>query len=359
MRVNLKVSNVSLKNINKNFGEFRAVKHLNLEIQHGEFFSLLGPSGCGKTTTLRMIAGFEFPSSGSISFDGKDVSYTKPHKRNTGMVFQNFALFPHMSVCENIAFGLQARKIPKPDIIERVAKALTLVDLTGLGDRKVTDLSGGQQQRVALARAIIIEPNILLLDEPLSNLDTKLREETREEIKKLQQRLGITTVYVTHDQEEALSLSNRMAVMSQGVCQQVGTPEEIYQNPANTFVAQFVGNANIIEGVVEHSGNIKISPNWQFSKKSLNGSLKPGQKVSLSIRPESFVFENKDKCDTCFDGKIKNKRLSGAIVEYQVEIGSTIVQVRNLISDQTFERHVDDTVLVAINPSKINILNAD
>lgn len=353
------MSNVSLKSINKNFGKFQAVKNLNLEIYHGEFFSLLGPSGCGKTTTLRMIAGFEFPSSGSISFDGKDVTYTKPDKRNTGMVFQNFALFPHMTVFENIAFGLQARKKPKPEISERVAKALTLVDLNGLSDRKVTELSGGQQQRVALARAIVIEPNILLLDEPLSNLDTKLRKETREEIKKLQQRLGITTVYVTHDQEEALSLSDRMAVMNQGVCQQVGTPDEIYQKPVNAFVAQFVGNANIIKGTVQNSGAIEISPDWRLNRDDLDMSLKPGQKVSVSIRPESFVFENNKTGNNSFQGKIKNKRLSGAIVEYQVEVGSNIVQVKNLISDQTFERHVDEPVQMTVTPSQINIFKTD
>ncbi|RMF57507.1 MAG: ABC transporter ATP-binding protein, partial [Calditrichaeota bacterium] len=238
------MAQVSLQALSKSFGDVQAVCNLDLEIQEGEFFTLLGPSGCGKTTTLRMVAGFEFPTSGRIFFDRRDVTFMKPNRRNTGMVFQNFALFPHLTVFENVAFGLQARGVAKTEIKVRVEKALELVDLGSLGARKVTELSGGQQQRVALARAVVIEPGILLLDEPLSNLDAKLRAETREEIRALQRRLGITTIYVTHDQEEALSLSDRLAVLDHGVCQQVGSPAEIYREPANAFVARFVGNSN-------------------------------------------------------------------------------------------------------------------
>jgi iron(III) transport system ATP-binding protein len=234
------VASVQLKNITKKFDDVIAVNNISLTIHNGEFFSLLGPSGCGKTTVLRIIAGFYVPTSGEVLFNDKDVSTVPPNKRNTGMVFQNYALFPHMTVFENVAFGLRARKIPKQECRKRVDSALELVDLSGYCKRKVTLLSGGQQQRVALARAIVIEPAILLMDEPLSNLDAKLRRETRDQIRNLQKKLKITTIYVTHDQEEALTLSDRIAVMEKGVCQQMGTPDEIINNPANEFVASFI-----------------------------------------------------------------------------------------------------------------------
>ena len=234
------MSSVRLVNITRKFDDVAAVSNINLTIQDGEFFSLLGPSGCGKTTILRMIAGFCIPTSGEIFFDERSVSTLPPNKRNTGMVFQNYALFPHMTVSENVGFGLRARKIPAPERQERISSALKLVDLAGLKGRKVTQLSGGQQQRVALARAIVIEPEILLMDEPLSNLDAKLRRETRDQLKTLQRKLSITTIYVTHDQEEALILSDRIAVLNKGVCQQIGTPDEIRNNPANDFVVSFL-----------------------------------------------------------------------------------------------------------------------
>lgn len=234
------MASVKLINITKKFDNIIAVKDLSLIVRDGEFFSLLGPSGCGKTTVLRMIAGFSVPTSGGIFFDNRNVSTLPPNKRNTGMVFQNYALFPHMSVSENVAFGLRARKTPAPERRDRVGKALKLVDLSGFEKRQVTQLSGGQQQRVALARAIVIEPEILLMDEPLSNLDAKLRRETRDQLRKLQQELGITTIYVTHDQEEALTLSDRMAILDKGVCQQIGTPDEVRNNPANDFVVSFL-----------------------------------------------------------------------------------------------------------------------
>ena len=234
------MASVQLVDIIKEFGDTVAVKDLNLTISDGEFFSLLGPSGCGKTTILRMIAGFCIPTDGKIFFNGRDVSMLPPNKRNTGMVFQNYALFPHMNVFENVAFGLRVRKTPDPERRDRLKNALELVDLAGFENRRVTQLSGGQQQRVALARAIVIEPEILLLDEPLSSLDAKLRRETRDQIQKLQRKLGITTIYVTHDQEEALTLSDRIALLNRGVCQQVGTPHEIRRQPANAFVASFL-----------------------------------------------------------------------------------------------------------------------
>lgn len=234
------MASVQLINITKKYDNVTAVDNISIAINNGEFFSLLGPSGCGKTTVLRMIAGFCIPTSGDIFFNDKNVSVLPPNKRNTGMVFQNYALFPHLSVFENVAFGLRARKVPAQERKERVRKALELVNLSGFEERKVTQLSGGQQQRVALARAIVIEPEILLMDEPLSNLDAKLRRETRDQLQKLQRELKITTIYVTHDQEEALTLSDRMAILNKGVCQQIGAPDEIRQKPANDFVVSFL-----------------------------------------------------------------------------------------------------------------------
>ncbi|MBE9473168.1 MAG: ABC transporter ATP-binding protein, partial [Chloroflexi bacterium] len=239
-----------LDNLVKTFGrrgQVRAVNRLSLEIHQGEFVTLLGPSGCGKTTTLRLIAGFEFPTSGRILLDGEVINDLPPNKRPMAMVFQNYALFPHMSVFDNISYGLKVKRQP-PDLIrESVEIVMQLMNLVGLGDRMPHQLSGGQQQRVALARALVMQPRVLLFDEPLSNLDAKLRVQMRVEIRRLQQRLGITTVYVTHDQAEAMSLSDRVVVIRDGQIEQVGTPSEIYQQPASLFVADFIGRANFIE----------------------------------------------------------------------------------------------------------------
>jgi len=331
------MSKVILRDVNKAFGDVRAVRNLNFEIEQGEFFSLLGPSGCGKTTTLRMIAGFQFPTSGDIFFGERDVTFLKPSLRNAAMVFQNFALFPHMTVFENVAFGLQARKVSKSAQVDRVSRALQLVDLLGLESRAVPALSGGQQQRVALARAIVIEPEILLLDEPLSNLDAKLREETREEIKSLQQRLEITTIYVTHDQEEALSLSDRIAVMNQGVCQQIGTPAEIYQTPANRFVAKFVGNSNLIDGIIttlsDEQAVVQITPNWQITVNTVGKSVHEGQSVTLSIRPADIVLCRKSApANNVFMARVDSVKFSGATIESSFYIDEQPLRCKSLSS---------------------------
>lgn len=252
------MKSVKLDHVSKMFGKARGVENVNINIKSGEFFTFLGPSGCGKTTTLRMIAGFYYPTKGRIYFDNKDVTTLQPNKRNIGMVFQNYALFPHMTVFENVAFGLEVRKLSKATIKEKVEKALKLVHLENFENRKINELSGGQQQRVALARALVIEPDILLLDEPLSNLDAKLREETRLEIKRLQVELGITTIYVTHDQTEAMTMSDRIMVMKEGIVQQIGTPQEIYNRPANHFVASFIGESNILDGIITEINGEKI-----------------------------------------------------------------------------------------------------
>ena len=246
---------VKLESLTKRFGEVTAVNEISLEIQAGEFFSLLGPSGCGKTTTLRMIAGFEPPTSGEILLDGTDVGTWAPHRRNVNTVFQSYALFPFLTVAENVAFGLKYKSVPKPERDGSVAEALALVQLTGYEKRRPNQLSGGQQQRVALARALVLRPSVLLLDEPLGALDAKLRRTLQVELGALQKQVGITFLYVTHDQEEALTMSDRLAVMNHGRIAQLGTPEEVYNEPADAYVADFLGVSNLMDARVEKSGN--------------------------------------------------------------------------------------------------------
>jgi iron(III) transport system ATP-binding protein len=247
-------ADLTIRGVNVSYGANHVLKDVNLDIRPGEFFAFLGPSGCGKTTLLRLIAGFVQAQSGEVRIGGRDVSQSPPWKRDVGLVFQSYALWPHMSVRRNVAFGLEERRLPRAQIERKVAAALDLVGLTHLAERRPSQLSGGQQQRVALARTIAIEPQVLLLDEPLSNLDAKMREQVRRELRDLQQRLGITTIFVTHDQEEANTICDRIAVMSEGVVQQVGAPMEIYESPANLFVAGFLGAANIVTGRVSHGG---------------------------------------------------------------------------------------------------------
>ncbi len=355
------MASVQLANITKKFDDVTAVEDLSLKVNDGEFFSLLGPSGCGKTTILRMIAGFYHPTAGEIFFDDRNVSVLPPNKRNTGMVFQNYALFPHMTVFENVAFGLRARKVPGPERRKRVENALELVNLADFESRRVTQLSGGQQQRVALARAIVIEPEILLLDEPLSNLDAKLRRETRDQIQRLQRELGITTIYVTHDQEEALTLSDRIALMEKGVCQQIGTPHEIYNHPANAFVASFMGRSNIMRGTIAESkagrqpvllvdveGGIQLRISDSESDRSGN--------IILSVRPETIVLRKseEDRLNT-FQGEVKLKQFNGYVVEYEVDVRGISFSVIALNEeDRVFDIH--EKVYLEIPASKISII---
>lgn len=287
---------VKIKNVTKKFGKFIANNNVNIDIESGDFVSLLGPSGCGKTTLLSMILGVQDITEGNIFFGEEAVADIPIHKRDVGMVFQNYALFPHMTVEDNVAFGLKMRKLPKSEIKKRVEEALEMVHLNNLKERFPRELSGGQQQRVALARAIVVKPRVLLLDEPLSNLDAKLREEMRYELKKLHNMLKITTIYVTHDQIEALSLSTKVAVMSEGVVQQYGTPLEIFLTPKNKFVAEFVGYSNFLIGIVkEISGNIlKVKDlNYGYiieadiSQQKYEEAIKVGDKVTTTIKPEN------------------------------------------------------------------------
>lgn len=287
------MTRIRLEGITKTYGNVIAVDNVTLDINRGELFTFLGPSGCGKTTTLRIIAGFEIPDSGRLYFDDEDVTFLKPYKRNTAMVFQNYALWPHMTVFENVAYGLKIRKkqlgLTDEDIKRMVLEALELVKLSGLEDRYPLQLSGGQQQRVALARALVVQPRVLLLDEPLSNLDAKLRVEMREEIKKIQKKLGITTIYVTHDQLEALSISDRMGIMNKGRLVQVGTPQELYFKPKNIFVADFLGRSSIYHGELVSKADGLVTVRLAGVDILLEGTT-PFEtlpnKVAVVIRPE-------------------------------------------------------------------------
>ena len=285
---------ITIENVTKLFGTFVALKNVCVQIQPGELFFLLGPSGCGKTTLLRCIAGFYVPESGSVTIGEQDITQVPPHKRNTGMVFQHYALWPHLTLAENIAFVLEMRKIPKPEIQHRVMEALALVHLEDRAKAKPNQLSGGQQQRVALARALVIKPECLLLDEPLSNLDAKLRLEMRVEIRRICKQAGLTAIYVTHDQKEALSIADRIAIMKDGNIEQIGTPEDIYRKPLNRFVAGFIGEANFIQGVVRNIAETNITVETAcgvFVAHHAGNSVTIGEEIELCIRPENIRFD--------------------------------------------------------------------
>ncbi len=300
---------IRVKELVKRFGNVVAVDHVNLTVRNGEFFTLLGPSGCGKTTFLRTIAGLELPDEGRIYFDDQDITELPPHKRGTGMVFQNYALWPHMTVYDNIAYGLKIRKLSKDEIDKRVKEALKLVKLEGLEKRTPHQLSGGQQQRVALARAIVLNPRVLLFDEPLSNLDAKLRVEMRAELRRIQKELNITTIYVTHDQEEAMSISDRLAVMNKGRIMQVGTPKEIYKSPKNEFVARFIGQGTFLSGEVIESNEalrVRLDIGDEVKAKPSNQEIKfaPGDRALIMIRPESFTLTEPDAESNSFEVEV-------------------------------------------------------
>ncbi len=278
---------LELRNLTKRFGDFVAVDDLSLDIEKGEFVSLLGPSGCGKTTTLQMIAGLHEPSAGSVQLEGQDLTSIPPNKRGLGIVFQSYALFPHMTAAENIAFGLEMRGVSRAERGDRVKRALDQVQLTTFADRHPKALSGGQRQRVALARALVIEPPVLLLDEPLSNLDAKLREEMQLELRILQQKIGVTTVLVTHDQSEALSMSDRIVVMDQGRAIQIDTPLSMYEAPGDAFVSGFVGKTNLFRGVVTGPDSVAVNG---VTMPAAHDGLAAGRAVSLSLRPEKIVL---------------------------------------------------------------------
>jgi spermidine/putrescine transport system ATP-binding protein len=313
---------VRLVDLVKRFGDFTAVAGINLEMPSGEFFSLLGPSGCGKTTSLRMIAGFEKPSEGQILLDGTDMAQTPPHKRNVNTVFQNYALFPHLTVADNVAFGLRYKDVSKAETKKRVGDALELVALTDFGRRRPNQLSGGQQQRVALARALILNPAVLLLDEPLGALDAKLRKRLQIELKALQEEVGITFIYVTHDQEEALTMSDRIAVMSQGRVEQVGQPKEIYEEPATAYVADFLGVSNLMEATASGptAGGCKVALG-EFNLVAGQGDDSASGPTKITIRPE--------RVDLQAHGATGPNMIPG-MVERVVYVGSVLQVMVNL-----------------------------
>jgi putative spermidine/putrescine transport system ATP-binding protein len=315
---------LTLSNISKQFGDSYAVQDFNLDVEKGEFVSFLGPSGCGKTTTLRMVAGFETPTNGTITLDGADITNKAPNQRNMGMIFQSYALFPNMTVSQNIGFGLRVRKSSKPDVRDRVREMVSLVNLEEHADKYPFQLSGGQQQRVSLARALAIRPQVLLLDEPLSALDAKIRVNLRAQIRDIQKRLGITAIFVTHDQEEALSISDRIVVMNAGVIEQVGTSFQIYNFPETAFVASFVGtlNTGTAEVVDPAKGLINLDGIQLVTADDLNGKQK-GAKIRIAIRPERFSFATDEKKANVIDCKIENITFLGSIVRIQVLIGKT------------------------------------
>ena len=310
-------ADVRLVDLRKRFGEVTAVDGVDLEIRAGEFFSLLGPSGCGKTTTLRMIGGFELPTTGRIELGGVDITGEPPEKRPVNMVFQSYALFPHLSVFENVAFGLRRHKVPQPEVAQRVGDALGLVRLAGFDSRKPDQLSGGQQQRVALARALVNRPQVLLLDEPLGALDLKLRRQLQVELKRVQLEVGITFIYVTHDQEEALALSDRIAIMDRGRVEQLGTPEELYDRPRTLFVAGFIGTSNLLSGTVESvdGSTALVRLGTGDGVLAAAGATAPGDAVDVAIRPEAMQLEIIDGSRPSLDAPADTTTLDAEVLQ--------------------------------------------
>ena len=316
------MAHVELLNVSKRYGNTVAVNDVTIQISEGEFFSLLGPSGCGKTTTLRMVAGFVRPSTGTISIGGQDVTRLPPEKRDIGIVFQNYAIFPHMSIFKNVAYGLKARKVPKQETEARVNEALELMRISQYRDRDPSQLSGGQQQRVALARALVIRPVILLMDEPLGALDKKLREEMQLEIKHIQESLNITTIYVTHDQEEALTMSDRIAVMRDGRIEQIGTPRELYERPASEFVANFIGESNFLTGQLERRDgrSYLVTSDGLRIVLPATEDIGAGGSVTVALRPERIVIAE-DRGENRFEGIIEEVIYVGEATKFRVRIG--------------------------------------
>jgi spermidine/putrescine transport system ATP-binding protein len=334
---------LEFRGVSKHFGEVRAVDDVSFRVRRGEFLSLLGPSGCGKTTSLRMIAGFERPTAGEIYLDGGAVGHTPPYRRNVNTVFQHYALFPHKNVRDNVAFGLRMKRVPAAEIAPRVERMLALIELPGIGHRFPHQLSGGQQQRVALARALINEPTVLLLDEPLGALDLKVRRRMQQELKRIHREVGVTFVYVTHDQEEALTMSDRIAVMNHGRVEQLDTPAAIYERPATRFVAGFIGLTNLLPGVVAGREGlhviVRLDAGVPVRAEAPPGAT-PGTEVDVAIRPEKIqmTLEKPAAPANCLEGVVVDLVYQGAVTEYQVELpvgGRVRVVVQN--SRETWE----------------------
>lgn len=345
---------LKIENITKSFKDTQVVKGVDLAFNKGEFVSLLGPSGCGKTTILRMIAGFEMPTTGSIKVEGKDITDLPPNRRKIGMVFQAYALFPNMTVGDNIGFGLKIAGMPRAEREARIEEMLKLIGLAGYGKRYPFELSGGQQQRVALARAIAPRPTMLLLDEPLSALDAKVRVRLREEIRAIQRELGITTVFVTHDQEEALSISDRIVVMNAGNVEQFGTPFEIYNRPQTRFAATFVGTLNTINAKVVDTGTKTVTIDGQtVSIPALPETAKAGDVISLTMRPEAVSLANGRDRDIVLDGIVSEVAFLGSVIRLKVKLGENVVALDTFNDQHRPPPKYDERVTVTIDSSDI------
>jgi spermidine/putrescine transport system ATP-binding protein len=350
---------VELRRLTKRFADTTAVAAIDATINAGEFFSLLGPSGCGKTTTLRMIAGFERPTDGEILLDGVDVAQTPPHRRNVHTVFQNYALFPHLDVFDNVAFGLRRFKVAKDEVRSRVEQAIELVELHGLGARRPQQLSGGQQQRVALARALVLRPAVLLLDEPLGALDAKIRKQLRMELKSLQEEVGITFVFVTHDQEEALSMSDRVAVMNAGRIEQVGTPAEVYESPATVFVADFLGVSNLMDAEARPAGAGECAVRvGDFTLRAGCGDLVARGAVKIVARPERvLLLPHGSEHQNCLPGMVERTVYVGASLQVIVRLATGAVLQASVTNTGGQAAHVQGTpVQVHIPPDALRVL---
>jgi len=353
---------VELRNVTKRFAGFAAVSDVSLAIQAGEFLTLLGPSGCGKTTLLRMISGLETPTDGTVLINGEDVTHVPPYRRNVNQVFQSYALFPHLTVEENIGFGLRMQKVPKTEAADRVQEVTALVSLGGFEQRKPSQLSGGQRQRVALARAIVCRPKVLLLDEPLSALDAKLRHTMQVELKRLQKKLGITFVFVTHDQEEALTMSDRIAVVNKGRIEQLGDSADIYHFPRTTFVANFIGKANILEAtVIANEGpytRLRLSPDVEVLVPT-DSSLAGLTELLVSIRPEKIHLQKtRHAWENVFEAEVADELFKGAIDEFSLKTAGglelTAVLTNESATQETF--HKGDKVWCGLHPSDITVV---
>ncbi len=337
---------IELIGVSKSFGDTTVLDDLSITIKNGEFVTLLGPSGCGKTTTLRIIAGFEQGDSGQVIFEGEDITDVPPYQRQVNTVFQKYALFPHLNVGENIAFGLKIKKLPQNTIDEKVAEMLRLVNLQGFEKRRIDALSGGQQQRIAIARALVNEPKILLLDEPLGALDLKLRQEMQLELKAMQQRVGITFIYVTHDQEEALTMSDRIVVMNEGIIQQIGTPIDIYNEPKNAFVADFIGESNILPGVMHADYDVTFS-NVRFE--CLDAGFEPDEAVDVVVRPEDVVLVDPEQGR--LSGIVQSSIFKGVHYELMIDVDGFHYMVHS-----TETRPIGTLVGMDIGPDEIHIM---
>ena len=353
---------IKIKNVSKNFEDVVAVDNISVDIARGEFFSLLGPSGCGKTTLLRILAGFEYPSSGSVFIDNLDVTDITPNLRPTNMVFQNYAIFPHINVKRNIEFGLRKEKLSKDELDERVQNALKMVQLEGYEDRYSNQLSGGQRQRIALARALVKQPKVLLLDEPLGALDKKLREEMQLELRTLQKNIGITFVFVTHDQQEAISMSDRVAVMNDGKIQQLSVPNELYKNPENIFVSDLIGETNFLKTETKSSDgefiNVSIEGLGEFKIKNNLNIAANSSDVVCSVRPESMMISKvKSDWDICLDAKICQTSYLGEMTRFYVEakgIDKIITVSSQHFDNQSFE---NNECFISMSLEDISLLN--